>query len=383
MKRTFTYLIIGFLCALSVFSQDESEILTEEVDSLVENRQGLVGLPVLFYTPETRFGAGLAGIYFFRFKNVSPQTRLSSIQFLGHITQNKQQLLTMPFEFHFNENKHIIKGKWSWFHYPLLYYGIGPYAEAGNEELYTTTSLWVRAYYLYQIQSNFFVGLHYRLDNTTKIEYEEENSLLEQSQILGYQGGASSGLGAVISYDKRDNIYSPSVGPFLEASFSVNRSWTGSDFDFVRLELDMRHYIQLPKRQILAMQFASDFSWGEVPFESLGLLGHYTLNRGYYEGRFRDKALASFQAEWRVPLFWGETPREELAWYQRFSASLFGGLANVAPSPGKLSIDQVKYSYGAGLRVLASRRENVTLRVDYGRGRPGNDGFYFMIGEAF
>lgn len=383
MLRIFFTLLLSFLVLIGTAQETRSDSTPQAESHGIASKPGFIGLPVLFYLPETGIGGGLAGIYFFRFKGVDPSTRLSSVQMLGHITQTGARLLTVPYEFHLDRNKHIIKGRLSWFKYPYFFYGIGPDAPQENEELFTTSSLWLRAYYLYQVRPNFFTGLYYRMDNTYGIEIESEDGLLAPGNILGSDGGLASGLGAVVSYDVRDNIYTPTVGPFIEATVTLNRPWLGSDFNFVRFELDARHYLRLPKHQILAFHGVLDASWGELPFESLGLVGHFTINRGYYEGRFRDKVMGAVQGEWRVPIFRGDGPRESLKIHQRFSVALFGSLANVSPTLGSFSLNNVKYAYGGGIRFLVQRKENVTVRFDYGRGLPGNDGFYFMIGEAF
>ncbi len=47
-----------------------------------------------------------------------------------------------------------------------------------------------------------------------------------------------------------------------------------------------------------------------------------------------------------------------------------------------LPFDQLKYSYGGGLRVMLSKSEKLNLRLDYGIGEQSS-GFYFQLGEAF
>ncbi len=350
-------------------------------DSTQQN-QSIIGLPVLFFLPETGIAFGGAGVYFWRFAGVSEQTRLSSIQFLGYYTQRKQTMLRMPYELHFDNNRHVVKGMLSWFHYPLQFFGVGP-SPAAQSEVFASRTFWLRTAYLYQIRRNLFIGMQYRLDQINDMEYEDVPSLLRLSQLPGTQGGRASGLGVILSYDCRDNIYVPQVGPLIEVGLTANPRWLGSDFEFVRLELDARHYFQLPKHQILGIHGLVDASWGTVPFQSMGLLGHNTINRGYYEGRYRDQVMAAAQVEWRVPLWRGDGERATLPFWRRFSVAVFASLGNVAPNIHRLSMHQVKYGYGAGLRFLFNRKENVTLRLDYGRGRDGNEGIYFVVGEAF
>lgn len=46
-------------------------------------------------------------------------------------------------------------------------------------------------------------------------------------------------------------------------------------------------------------------------------------------------------------------------------------------------INELKYSFGGGLRYLFNKKEQVNLRMDIGIGPNGNTGIYFGIEEAF
>lgn len=97
--------------------------------------------------------------------------------------------------------------------------------------------------------------------------------------------------------------------------------------------------------------------------------GSYVM-RGYFEGRFRDKSLLVFQAEYRMPLFW------------RLGAVGFVGVGNVAEKFSQLDLGNLKSAYGIGLRFLFDRKERIQLRMDIGWGK-NSSGFYFSIFEAF
>ena len=94
------------------------------------------------------------------------------------------------------------------------------------------------------------------------------------------------------------------------------------------------------------------------------------MMRSYYAGRFRDKVMTAVQAEYRMPLFW------------RIGLVGFAGLGNVAPRPWALELDQLKYSYDAGLRYRVSSREATNIRMDVAFGQ-GTSGIYFTAREAF
>ena len=92
--------------------------------------------------------------------------------------------------------------------------------------------------------------------------------------------------------------------------------------------------------------------------------------RGYYDGRYRDRHLLAFQAEYRLPV-WG-----------KFGLVGFAGLGRVAPTLGGLDFSGLKYSAGFGLRFKIAPREGANLRIDWAFGQ-GTSGVYFTAGEAF
>ena len=93
--------------------------------------------------------------------------------------------------------------------------------------------------------------------------------------------------------------------------------------------------------------------------------------RGYYEGRYRDRNVVVLQAEYRLPIFW------------RFGAVGFAGVSDVAHRFRDFKFDNLKYSYGFGLRYLFNKNEKMYVRFDIGFGRGGMSGFYFSVFEAF
>jgi hypothetical protein len=136
------------------------------------------------------------------------------------------------------------------------------------------------------------------------------------------------------------------------------------------LTIDARKYIKLWKYNILALQAFGNFNEGNIPFKQLATIGSDAFMRGYYNGRFRDNHAMAFQAELRKQV-WGPV-----------SITAFGGFGNVA-NQSSLLFENVKPNYGAGLRVMAIRRDRVNIRIDYGRGENGIQGMYFTMNEAF
>jgi outer membrane translocation and assembly module TamA len=108
-----------------------------------------------------------------------------------------------------------------------------------------------------------------------------------------------------------------------------------------------------------------------VPVRSLASFGGANRMRGYYDGRYKDLNQLLLQGEYRFPLVW------------KLSAVAFAGTGSVAASFSEYALNDLKYSYGAGLRIPLDRKERLNMRLDYGIGQGKNNGFYLQLGEAF
>jgi hypothetical protein len=91
--------------------------------------------------------------------------------------------------------------------------------------------------------------------------------------------------------------------------------------------------------------------------------------RGYYEGRFRDNNLIAAQIEYRFPIAYP------------LGMVVFGSAGQVYRYGREIGFDNLKYAYGAGLRLKIVKTENLNLRFDVAKGEKIN--FYFGIAEAF
>ena len=92
--------------------------------------------------------------------------------------------------------------------------------------------------------------------------------------------------------------------------------------------------------------------------------------RGYYEGRFLDKNLVVLQAESRVIVC------------RRWGVVVFADAGVLGDNTQFLRTNDVKYTYGAGLRFAVNRKDHLNARLDYALGK-NTSGIYFTIGEAF
>jgi outer membrane protein assembly factor BamA len=341
-------------------------------DTISENKNGVFVLPLLYYTPDTRWAVGAAGVYYFKVKpsghtDVSP--RVSYLQFLADYTQNKQLDTWASWHVFTQDENFLLKGDLRYRDFPDRFYGIGNISSEAQKEQYSYQLFVFKSLQLKRVKPGFFVGFDYEFRYEYNFKYAP-NSALANGTITGYKGGIGSALGLVSISDTRDNIINPYKGRYAEFSTYFFSPLLKSTFSFQTINATYQQYWQLKPKHVLAWQTKVRLSFGEVPFLDLSTLGNDDILRGYPKNRYRDQHFFASQVEYRYPLFW------------RFGGIAFAGAGDVFGESSTLSAENLKFSIGTGLRFVVDPAERLNIRLDYGYGREGGY-FYFMVGEAF
>ena len=357
----------------------------------------LLPIPVLFYQAETGFGYGLGALLSGRFSK-DTLTRPSNARVQYWTTTEGQSLIQLVHSVYTPGEKFYLNGEISAYDILLYYYGKGPDAASADESETKYKLFIINQRLQKQIAPKLFFGALYRLTDisqidipATNVDENRTNVFLTDSRVTPRErrGTRISGLGPVLTYDTRDVPLAAFKGNLLDVSATFNGTGLGSDYRFVRYQLDARHFQPLgSNNNILALQFLGQFHTGDVPFRELAGLGanlggtlynNANLLRGIYEQRFRDRQMVMFQAEIRHKLF----PNSDNKVLQRSDGALFGGVGNVSNYIDKFSLGDTKYAGGAGIRFNFIRRDRVNLRLDYAGGTGSSPGILFAIGEAF
>lgn len=367
VRRGHLVLALAVLCCMP-----PGRTLAQEAENEAPkaNRSGLIPIPVLYYTPETKLAFGVAAQYYFRPARADSAARPSTLTPVFIYTTNSQITAEFNSDLWWRQEDYHFTGYIGYSKFPDKFYGIGNDTSQEDEEDYTPRYTRMQASLERRFRGALRLGVGYRLEHSKLVEIEE-GGRLEQGDILGSEGGVVSGVALLTSWDNRDNIFSASSGHYHQLTVELYGGAIGSDYGFGRYILDLRGYIITLPDQVLALQGYFGFASGDPPFQHLFLFGGQDLMRGYYLGRFRDRNMIALQAEYRIlPIFW------------RVGAVVFGGIGDVAAEPSRFTLGDFKYSIGGGLRFLLIRAERIALRLDFGFG-DGDSGFYITIGEAF
>jgi len=355
-------------------------------------RLTILPIPVLFYQQETGVGYGLGGLLSGRL-GTDTVTRASNMRVQYWTTQEKQNLLQFVHTVYSPGEKFYLNGEISAYTNRLYYFGIGNEVSDFNRSFLDFKLFIINQRIQKRIAPNQFLGLQYRLsrvynivpqnglvnddgDEISGVNYFLRDPRLDPRQRQNFN---SSGIGPVYTLDSRDVALGASKGNLLDLQVMFNGKFLGSDYNFVRYQIDARHFQPIfSNKTILALQFLGQFHSGNVPWHGLAGIGanlggtlydNANIMRGIYEQRYRDRQLMSAQAELRQHLFW------------RLDGAAFIGAGQVGNNIQDYSFGGIHTAGGVGARFNFIRRDRVNLRFDYAFGK--DPGFYFAIGEAF
>ena len=339
-------------------------------DSLLDKSAGKSLLfPFFLKSPETNWGFGTAAAYFFKTEKKDPAVRTSDLNLVSLYTLRNQLVIVLGSTVYFSKEKAILRFEGSYSYYPDKCWGIGNATSSQSEENYTIRQFYFNPQLLRNFFRHWYAGFTYEFQHVGSFLYRT-NGVFDKQQIIGRNGGNTSGLGFLLTWDTRNNAYSPTQGFFIEFSSKVFDKNIGSDFNFGKLSVDFRNFILLPGKQVLALQLVVNENSGAIPIRHLGMLGGSEIMRGYYRGRYMDKDMIAMQAELRQHVFW------------RLGVTGFAGIGEVAPHTSDFQWDGLHFAYGAGLRIMVSESEKLNLRIDFGVGKKSN-GLYVILKEAF
>ena len=365
-------LLCVFPLTLSAQRRGIKDIVSDyyyRADTIPRSSDGLFFFPLLYYSPDTRFGAGAVGVYYFHLKDkAGASTRLSFARLLADYTQNDQLDIWSTWNVFTRREAYLIKGEARYRNFVDRFYGIGPHSNVDDETFYYYDLIDFKLLGARQVKDKLFFGPDFRFTNFFDVDLEE--GAVDWQKVTGTSGGLNVGLGLVALYDSRDNSINAYEGSLIEASSYLFNSAIGSDYNYSNINLIATRYWEVSPRHVVAAMFQQNSNFGEVPFINLAAAGGDDILRGYARNRFRDDHFTAAQIEYRFPLFW------------RIGAAAFAGAGDVYSTPEEVTLPTLKYSYGGGLRVSINEYERINLRLDYGFGN-GSQSFYLQLTEAF
>jgi len=370
IKSLSTFVVLALMLLTNVGTAVLAQDSTAS-DTTYRNR--VLFLPAVGASPETGFLFGAVAVPQFKVAHAGPETRSSSILISGIYTLKNQILTSFVPDIIFPLEKWILSGNYFVNYYPENYWGVGPSTRKGDKLNVLYTQVNFEQTVLRQIKPGLFVGPYLRWSKLYHVKFENsDGDRVPAPDVRGNDGSTSAGIGFTIRWDERNSNMTPIRNHFMEFSLLANPSFPGSSDPYTSYQLDARKYFDLGKNQnsVFALQGLFRFTTGHPPFRDMSLIGGDMINRGYYEGRFRDQNAGQVQVELRQHMF------------GRFGLTLFAASGQVWDRFSELTFANYKWTTGAGLRFDVNPQDPTNLRIDFGLGR-NTSGFYLQFGEAF
>lgn len=324
-----------------------------------------VVLPSLFWSPRTRLGGGGSVRYFPRRK---AGTRPSSVQAAFIYTAKKQMIISLTPDLFFNNGKRRFFANALYLNFPDQFYGIGNDALLSDSESFTARTASLLLSGEQEVRPGLSLGLQSWLRNE-RITETEEDGLLASGALTGSDRGTAVGLGTFFRWDTRDNFFYTTQGLYVRGALMRFDPTFGSDYGFTRYTLDIRRFIPIGWRHVIALRSYNLMVDGDAPFQLLPEIGGQELMRGYAHGRYKNNIMLALQTEYRLIV------------YGPIGFVVFASAADVQRRFKDVGSDRLIFSAGPGFRFLMNE-DGLNFRIDYGIGRDGGD-FYFTLGEAF
>jgi len=247
----------------------------------------------------------------------------------------------------------------------LDFYGIGQNAPPGESSIrFNIESLILSQDLKYRLfKSDFFLGARYLFFNSNS-EFDISGIIpgITPEEFDTKDGG----LGPVIQYDTRDNIFTPTRGSRVDISAMFHTPTFGGDFSYQRYNIGGFTWLPVHKKVTLGLRLEGSLSDGDTPFYAVPFI----KLRGIPALRYQDDVAVMGEAEARWQVF------------SRWSILGFVGSGRVAESFSDLDKATSRNTFGAGFRYLIARKFGLHSGLDIARG-PEKTYVYIQIGSAW
>jgi hypothetical protein len=173
-----------------------------------------------------------------------------------------------------------------------------------------------------------------------------------------------STAGVFLDWDSRNTVFTADRGIRANLAFKVNDNWTGSDYDYQKLDFIFNWFAQVKRNWISGLRFESNNVFNDPPFY---LLPSVNL-RGVPLARFQGETVYVVETEQRIDL------------NTRWSVVGFAGYGRTNYRDSKLFEGDNVYNVGGGFRYLIARQFGLRTGIDVAKGTD-SWGWYIVLGH--
>jgi len=350
-------IIIFFICVFvtASFSQENEK---------EERNIKFAGIPLLNYNRTVGFGGGVLLNAYYKVNRTDSISPSSSTSLIGFYTTNNTYFGAFVQQLFLNEDRWRLKLIGGFGNANLQVYH--EFEQAGEYIDYSTLVSVISLDAKRKIYNKFYGGLSGSLINTSTtfdvLNPSTGENIVDNQQL--------NNIGINFLYDNRNNINYPTKGLHVFMNNRFYDNWMGNDSSFISIEFSYNYYYKFKTdKRVLLLRYYSKSSFGEVPFQGQNVIRGDDI-RGYSKGKYRDKQIYSYQAEYRH------------RFENKFGFVAFVGIAAAVPDMLSMLNTQYLPGVGVGIRYEIIIKEKINIGIDVAIGRD-DWSLTFRVGEAF
>ena len=215
------------------------------------------------------------------------------------------------------------------------------------------------------LKAPLFAGLQYTFSDN-KAEFESDLNLEIPGVNPGFLDTRTGGLGPLLTYDSRDNLFTPNKGLKAQLLWQYYDEIFGGKPRFHRFHTFMLGYVAFNPRLVGSIRLDARFASERTPFYSLP----YVELRGVPALRYQGNQVYVVETE------------ERWNFNKRWSVVGFAGWGKGIFEEEEFSEADNAWNMGGGIRYLLARLFGLYAGADIARG-PEDWAFYIVFGSSW
>ena len=337
-----------------------------DLSYFLENPRGFLPIPIVVTEPAVGYGGGVAGMFLRPRREAGDEgwarPDISTVGAFG--TQNGTWgAFAGDFSRWFDGRLRTLVGAGAG-QFNLDFFGLGSAPSSLDEGVRFSLHLrgaLAQANWQLAAESPWAVGLRYvYADVDPKPRFPAFPGIAEQVRVK------ISAPVAIVEFDTRDNIFTPTRGMYAESSWMASRTALGASDDFERFQQVLIGWHPLTADVTLGARVNYAWSSDGTPF----FLRPFVQLRGVPAVRFQGDQAASVELEARWQFF------------GRWSVVAFGGAGATRTDRDDSVVKQSVGSGGVGFRYELASKFGMHAGIDVAHS-PGTTAVYFVVGNAW
>ena len=176
-----------------------------------------------------------------------------------------------------------------------------------------------------------------------------------------------SSIKPMVTYDNRNNSFTPTKGVLTELGYNYSAKWLGSDDNFSTLHTDFFGYLPITEKLHSKYRFQGSFLLGDAPFYAYPFIDL----RGVAAMRYQNEKTLVAETEWAYNV------------YSRWWVTAFGGTGKAFSEFNDFGSEDFVYNIGTGFRYRLARLLGLNMGTDFAWGNGKDFAFYIVFGTSW